>query len=463
MRTAVAVRFPLGRYHATPWDASVNEGRVEWPPSPWRILRALVSTWKTRLPDLGEDQVMALLNALVTDPPAYWSPQTALGHTRHYMPSAGHVMNKPGKNRDLAFDAFLAINPTQELIVEFAPQIKSSQQELLSTLVGALHYLGRADSVCHARVVNSPAEKANGLTLYEPDWGGDTRLLAPTPPFTLRDLSESPTALRQSKRLDPPKTRWVQYKRVAHEWSPRAPAPTRSRSPVTAVRWYLPDSGRPSIVETVALGHLLRRAVMRQTRDPSYALSGRTDSGPRSDQHQHAHYLAFSSQGDGRVDTLAIWAPGGLSQRDIAGVARLRRLSAPEYLRRLGTYRLGLEVLSSTRLALPELVGPSREWTSLTPYIPGRSWGDWTTAGKRIPHVTDDLNRELGYRGLPQLVHIEEVNKPEWRRFRRARPHHSGRRPPAISLRLVFERAVPGPLALGYLSHFGLGLFRPSG
>ena len=57
MTTLVAVKFPLGRYHATPWDASVNEGRVEWPPSPWRILRALVSTFKTRLPHLPEDRV----------------------------------------------------------------------------------------------------------------------------------------------------------------------------------------------------------------------------------------------------------------------------------------------------------------------------------------------------------------------------------------------------------------------
>jgi len=30
---AIEIRFPSGRYHATPWDAHVNEGRVEWRPA----------------------------------------------------------------------------------------------------------------------------------------------------------------------------------------------------------------------------------------------------------------------------------------------------------------------------------------------------------------------------------------------------------------------------------------------
>ncbi len=36
------LRFPAGRFHATPWGRHVNEGAVEWPPSPWRLMRALI-------------------------------------------------------------------------------------------------------------------------------------------------------------------------------------------------------------------------------------------------------------------------------------------------------------------------------------------------------------------------------------------------------------------------------------
>lgn len=31
---AVEFRFPARRYHATPWGNHVNEGLIEWPPSP---------------------------------------------------------------------------------------------------------------------------------------------------------------------------------------------------------------------------------------------------------------------------------------------------------------------------------------------------------------------------------------------------------------------------------------------
>ncbi len=466
MMFGLAVRFPFGRYHATPWDASVNEGRVEWPPSPWRIVRALVSTWKVRLPHLSEAAVMALLNHLVTEPPTYWTPPTSRGHSRHYMPSNSHVTNVPGKNRHLAFDPFLAINPDEEMIVEFARDLDADQRTLLSTLAADIPYLGRADSVCHARVIKMPPSHPQRLTKFKPGTSQtkDLRLLVPQTPFSFQDLCESPTALRASRRIDPTKAKWVEYRQIGGETRPRQRFPTTSKPQVTAARWFLPDQGRPPIVEAVAVGHLLRQAVMRQAREPSQALSGRTNGGPRRDQHQHAHYLAFSANNDGRIDTLAVWAPGGLGESEIAGIAKLRRLSAPEHLRRLGTYRLGLEVLATADLALPELVGssPSQTWVSVTPYLPGRAWGKWNEQNKRIAHLTKDVTREFVYRGLPTPNRVEEIDSPNWHRFRRSRPSHEGSRRQAASLRLTFNEPIHGPLALGSLSHFGLGLFRPS-
>ena len=49
MPLSIAVAFPAGRFHATPWGHHVNEGLPEWPPSPWRLLRALIATWKRKL------------------------------------------------------------------------------------------------------------------------------------------------------------------------------------------------------------------------------------------------------------------------------------------------------------------------------------------------------------------------------------------------------------------------------
>ncbi len=106
MRTTLAIRFPLGRYHANPWDRAVNEGASEWPPSPWRLLRALVATWHTRWPDLPAPVLDGLLDSLA-DPPSYYTPATLPGHTRHYLPGLDHQKGETGRT-DLTLDPFLS-------------------------------------------------------------------------------------------------------------------------------------------------------------------------------------------------------------------------------------------------------------------------------------------------------------------------------------------------------------------
>jgi CRISPR-associated protein Csb2 len=43
MSVTISIRFLSGRAHLHPWQTHHSEGRVEWPPSPWRLLRALVA------------------------------------------------------------------------------------------------------------------------------------------------------------------------------------------------------------------------------------------------------------------------------------------------------------------------------------------------------------------------------------------------------------------------------------
>jgi len=82
---AVAFRFTAGRFHATPWARHVNEGVPEWPPAPWRILRALVAVWKRTRPDIAEERVKGFLDKLVA-PPHFHLPPATHAHTRHFMP-----------------------------------------------------------------------------------------------------------------------------------------------------------------------------------------------------------------------------------------------------------------------------------------------------------------------------------------------------------------------------------------
>jgi CRISPR-associated protein Csb2 len=46
MRLVLHQEFPLGRFHATPWGANpFDDPHGEWPPSPWRLVRAIVARW----------------------------------------------------------------------------------------------------------------------------------------------------------------------------------------------------------------------------------------------------------------------------------------------------------------------------------------------------------------------------------------------------------------------------------
>src|ERR1700674_407939 len=83
--TILELRFPAGRYHATPWGRHVNEGAVEWPPSQFRLVRALVDAWHRKRPDWPESRVLPLLQALCQQPPAYALPGATTGHTRSYL------------------------------------------------------------------------------------------------------------------------------------------------------------------------------------------------------------------------------------------------------------------------------------------------------------------------------------------------------------------------------------------
>src|SRR5438093_9632692 len=88
LTTVLELRFPTGRFHATPWGRHVNEGAVEWPPSPWRLLRALIATWhlKNKSNSVTEPTLRALVAKLAGAIPTYQLPRATAGHTRHYMP-----------------------------------------------------------------------------------------------------------------------------------------------------------------------------------------------------------------------------------------------------------------------------------------------------------------------------------------------------------------------------------------
>src|SRR2546423_9826210 len=78
MALIIEQRFPSGRFHATRWNqVSFCDAYGEWPPSPWRLLRALAARWFQYAREIGEFDAKTrddLLKSLAKDLPVYSLP-----------------------------------------------------------------------------------------------------------------------------------------------------------------------------------------------------------------------------------------------------------------------------------------------------------------------------------------------------------------------------------------------------
>lgn len=162
MSLCISIRFLTGRAHLHHWHAHHSDGKVDWPPSPWRLLRALVAvagTGMTSLPEPLDEQIadtlddaipvsrLASLLAALAAPPKIWLPRTGGGHTRQFLP-------KEFKSTGSAvFDTFATVSKETPIVFEW-PDVDLAPDDQrftdLQTLLRRLTYFGRAESWCDA-------------------------------------------------------------------------------------------------------------------------------------------------------------------------------------------------------------------------------------------------------------------------------------------------------------------------
>lgn len=505
---AIAIRFIAGRYHATPWGRHVNEADVEWPPSPWRLLRALVAIWHRKLdPEaFPETQLQQLIEVLSESQPIYRLPPAVHAHTRHYMP-----VREGRKDRSvLVFDAFLRVDPADELVIAW-PQLQLDDEStaLLDRLLTDLGFLGRAESWVEARRLESWDEELANCSpgdlsvrletgeALEPvhllssmpaeeyvRWRGETNERInweSLRPRRRRLLLERtlPSSLLGALRLetgDVQAAGWSRfpgainalYQRPEGALSVTKPitvyATSKPEPVYTTARFALAGKPRPRIEDAVKLGELLRTALMHHARralgedNIPEVISGH--GMPADNRHQHAFYLPEDTDGDGRIDHLTLHAEAGLPADALKLFDRLRRMYQPGG----NEWQIILEdvfhLATAQQTRLSPILQRSKHWISVTPYL--HPWH-----AKRHFGVLEQLIRECRLRGLPepeaQVLPVITVNDRVRRpvNFHRFRSRRGLTQPDTRGwfLRLTFPSVVQGPIALGFGCHFGLGMF----
>ena len=157
----LVLRFPGRRYHATPWGHHVNEGLIEWPPSPWRLLRALLSVgytalgwdaaldepWRSEPPPDARSLIIKLASVL----PTYSLPPATGAHSRHFMPVG--KFKDAREHTTLVFDTWAQIE-RGEVRIRWDVSLTPEEAQLLEKLTAHLGYLGRSESWVIARLVD---------------------------------------------------------------------------------------------------------------------------------------------------------------------------------------------------------------------------------------------------------------------------------------------------------------------
>jgi CRISPR-associated protein Csb2 len=461
----LSIRFLEGRFHATPWMHHVNEGVPEWPPSPWRILRAAVSALYTRsvgIPfDTAYDAVLKL-----TDAPTFHLPDATAGHTRHYL--SQNMLER--NDTALTLDAFVAMPAKRAVIVEWPTELSAAERQALKDLFRRIPYLGRAESACNIEVLEaeSLAESSN----CHPSDGSAAqdqeviRVLCPASAVSREDLERTSADIQKAGWIDPPGSRWVFYRRPASvlKGANRAIASTPKRSQLpTVAQLTLGGPILPLITDCVPFAARVRRALLKLHDADSPNLSGRVDNTPRTDQHRHAHFVPYAGDPSHptRVSHVLIFAPDGFSEQEQQSVLRLRTLDAlKDEERDIHVLCNGFGQPSDFR-RIPHLEN-GRVWRSRTPLVlprhPKRNGRDTVEA---------QISQELEFRGLPGPVAVLPLESVDGR-YRpveftlRRRDFDQWPTTPALSVELRFDEPLNGPILLGRLSHYGLGQFVPT-
>ena len=551
MAITLAFQFPAGRYHATPWGHHVNEGLIEWPPSPWRLLRALVAVgyssglWNINgLPEVA----CRLIEKLAAELPSYHLPPLAGAHSRHYMPTG--VLEKGREKTTLVFDTWGKID-AQELTVSWE-KVDLSQEELemLGSLVERLGYLGRSESWILGRVMD-PGENSSEANCVPERQGNsspgqgweqvpllaamkasdfdnwrkkqlDTALLdiplpegkkptqtllkkrakavEPFPDDLLDCLQKDTSWLRSHGWSQPPGSQRVFYWRPANAIEVGVSRVKKSRqapATVDAILLSLTNHSRndhalPTVTRTLPQAEILHQAFVgiaakKSGSAPSVLTGCDENKRPLQGAHEHVHINPLDLDEDGHLDHILVWAHMGL---DAAAQAAIR--AARQTFTKGGIEPMRLAVAASGSVAdlarLPRRLGEqggrlagsgnARVWETLTPFVPPRHL---KVRGKHT--LEGQIRAELRSRKLPEPLSVQQLapsTGKHWQGERNARhpggrdlrwsslrhfvlARRNGSAPPVrcgFAVRIEFEHSIKGPLALGYASHFGLGLFR---
>ncbi len=507
MRLILHQSFPLGRFHATPWRVNpFDDPCGEWPPSPWRLVRAVVARWYQWRRETSEainlKQLDDLIRALCESSYSFHLPSQALQGRpiRQYQPVEFGWAPPPKKNKpiprmrtystSLVQDNYWSVPCEDEDAVWWFIDGEIWTPDLVEALdrcLERLTYFGRAEAFTRMKRATAQAPQPNCEPRDEASTSASVRVLFPLRDATRADIERTTDDPLSASRTIPPGAKWMHA-----EIPPRAASRERrfvftARADCHLIQMAVGWNVAPETRSIVRLTARYRSAVIREliliktegrcrnwsaapkpVRSAVSDMLGKDAEGSPSKVHHHTEFLSWGESGT--PTRLLVWRgarPFDADEQQAILRAAEQEISWAARGQDSDAWKVRLIPLDS---AVPHPRGFDGKyettWRSLTPYVPPRHY---LRSGKLrgSESIAAQIRRELRLRGMPESEHvnIEEMREATWvavhvpARQSQARAFLGDRR--GYWLQLTFPTPVAGPLRLGHSSSFGLGLFSP--
>lgn len=455
----IAFEFPGGRYHdtATPWSRQANGGAIEWPPSPWRVLQALVTTGYNKLGWLeAPEEARRLIEALSGRKPTYWlPPEITTGSSRRTAAKGdakvgASAAGAPQPSGELPGNAVASVPRGRvALVAEWDVALEPSVHGLLVVLLSGATHLGPVEAGVALTLTDSvsadlrPCRPGDGppdvgwerIELLSPmpepqyqDWRATWLAIQSakkTPPETTVEPAETmidalrtaPAMLRVDGWSQPPGGRWVGFWRhpgaVVERPSKREPTLHGEETlPTTALLALVSDATSdnplPRLTETLWHGEAIHAALLSIGADDEIHARAQAPVGgdlPGAPIGGHRHSFVLPLTLDGRcshIDHVVVHSATGFDRAALQALRRLRR-TLGEGLPRL---QLTLVELGGARdvARLVRELGTAQVWESRTPFVPPRR-----VRSRGRDTLTGQVRAECNRLGLtpPSCVEIE--------------------------------------------------------
>lgn len=454
----IKIKFESNRYSATPWDNNVNENIPEWPPSIYRLYRAMIDSWYRRT-DYTEEQVIKVFSVLTATMPCYKIPEYTSSYTVSFM-NIKTGTNIALSESSLIYNPFININ--EPLYIVYNMDIDEESRAILNKILNGINFLGRSESWVSMSLTDEeikcnfmPSE--NGSFYVPVATKVDTNWLKDMEQLTSNTVKSNLPRTMKIIRYDFTGPLDTGKQKIIHK-----------ESHLKSVIYELSSVYLPSIYDTLIISDKIHKLLISKG-IKLYVhnfekFSGRKDDGTLLKGHRHLYILPLDIDKDGKIDHILLKGKENLNADEISVIENIHALYMEK--RKIQLTPVGYYSNNNYLKNFPS----SRNWISATPVIFSRHYKK--NKGTFYQWMYNELVTELKFHSVisddKELEKVELLEyikrnsrKYYWLNYRRSRKDEPENG--AYGFKLIFKNEISGPFAIGTNAHYGLGLFMPTG